>query len=421
MKIGQHFKAQEDKDIYITSRLNLKLPRPVDDLIPPTTLISTKPTILTDKPQWRTTLVYYLSSQILHRLRKRQAQITLEVITLPEKGSRDKIGTMVLQMDEAKLVLMRDGKRDISQIQQFVVDKGDWLSISENSRSKVKAGLFIVEMPNNTDTQDKEVGTPLQMPIRTNYLSPTSSGADMGLEIISDVSDILINTAGYHHHSGEGNLLLDDDEDTEDFEQNVQLEDEYEEEEEEQQMTDNEEQEDDKEDEEGVIAIGNGLDQYTFFFRIMEAQHISAITNQYFLQKEEDQEDIQQVYFHYEFADRQFQFLANYQPDHWKTLDQPHTLLFQGHLDDIKAWLADQGMITICLIMQDTTGKTDIIGFSEVYLKGRELGIAEQASIIYNCERIWHINPDKQFSKLQLQIGLTPGWNDENTNDDSVF
>ncbi|CAO3608575.1 unnamed protein product [Mucor hiemalis] len=47
---GQHFQEQEEKDVYITSRLNLKLPKPVDNLIPPTTLISTKPTILSANP-----------------------------------------------------------------------------------------------------------------------------------------------------------------------------------------------------------------------------------------------------------------------------------------------------------------------------------------------------------------------------------
>jgi hypothetical protein len=66
---------------------------------------------------------------------------------------------------------MNNGKRDLAQIKQFVVDKGDWLSISKNNRAQIKAGLFIVEMPRSPDTAayNKDVGTPLQRPLRTAH------------------------------------------------------------------------------------------------------------------------------------------------------------------------------------------------------------------------------------------------------------
>lgn len=357
-------------------------------MIPPSTLISTKPTILSDKPQWRTTLVYYISRQILHRLRKRQAQITLEVSSLTEQGSRDTIGSIVLQMDEAKMVLMRNGSRDISQVQQFVVDKGDWLSISENSRSKIKAGIFIVEMPSNTNATFKEVGTPLQIPVKTSFFNDTAT-SDLGLEICSDMSELFIDTL--NDSNQEDSLILDDDEDEEDYEQDMMN----------MQLNENDDEEDIEQD---VIPIGEGLDQYSFLFRIIEAKNIASIANKY-------ASDVT-AYFQYEFANKHFQCAAEYDQDHWQALEYVNNIMLQGHLDDITAWLTEQSMITVCLIIEDAEGKQEIVGFSEIYLKGRDIGVANQSSMIYDCERTWHINSDKQFSKLLLRIGLEKGWSE---------
>lgn len=386
---GQHFVAQEDKDVYIASRLNLKLPRPVDDLIPPTTLISTKPTILTDKPQWRTTLVYYVSSQILHRLRKRQAQVTLEVNTMAEKGARDILGSIVLKMEDAKMVIL-NGKRDISQIQQFVVDKGDWLSVNDNNRSQVKAGLFIAEMPQNTDAVEKKFGTPLQRPMKTDY--GRSEGGEVGLEICSDVSELLINMS-------DNSILLnaEDDEDDElldesDYEHVHHDEQEH-------------QQREEEEEEEQTIAIGDGQDQYSFEFQIIDAKHIFSITKNF--------PNTVEAFFQYEFADKQYTCSAEIDDDTWTSLENNSGISIQGHLEDIKVWMGELSSITVCLIVQDSDGKQELIGFSEVYIKGRDIGVIPLSTLIYDCDKVWHINSFKQFSKLQVRVGLTEGWNDD--------
>lgn len=387
---GQNFIGQGDKDTYVTSRLNLKLPRPVDDLIPPTTLLSTKPTILTDKPEWRTTLVYFVSSQILHRLRKRQAQVTLDVNTLAEEGTREVLGSVVLKMEDARIVMQR-GKQDITQIQEFVNDKGTWLHLNENTRSKIKVGLFITVMPQNTDAVDKKFGTPLQRPIRTDGRSH-SRQSEPGLEICSNVSELLSNVS-------ENSILLnaEDDEDEElldesDYEQIHHGD-------------DDDGQEHEEEEEEQTIAIGNGLDQYSFEFRIIDAKYISSITEKF--------PNITEVFFQYEFADKQYQCGAENKNDRWVALEHHRGISIQGQLEDIKAWMEEIAMITVCLIGQDTDGKQELIGFSEVFIKGRDLGIVPLSTLIFDCEKTWHINSNKQFSKLQLEVGLTEGWHDD--------
>ncbi|KAI8644199.1 hypothetical protein BD408DRAFT_320797, partial [Parasitella parasitica] len=107
---------------------------------------------------------------------------------------QEKLGSVTLNIQDAKSVLMRKGSRDISQIQQFVVDKGDWIPIHGGTGTgKIKAGLFIVEMPHSTDNNNfsgnKEFGTPLQMPVRFNQNNKSNMG-ELGLEICSDMSDL---------------------------------------------------------------------------------------------------------------------------------------------------------------------------------------------------------------------------------------
>ena len=91
---------------------------------------------------------------------------------------RENLGFVELQVDHAKVVRLHRGNKEITQIQQFVINKGDWLRVNENGRAQIKAGLFIVEMPNNAtaEAKNKEVGTPLQMPIRTSNQNPLTEG-----------------------------------------------------------------------------------------------------------------------------------------------------------------------------------------------------------------------------------------------------
>lgn len=57
---GEQFKAQSDKDVYVTSRLNIRLPPQVDDLIPP----KHAPFHSTDSTSERTTMEN--NARILH-------------------------------------------------------------------------------------------------------------------------------------------------------------------------------------------------------------------------------------------------------------------------------------------------------------------------------------------------------------------
>lgn len=398
--LGQRFKPEEDKDVYVTSRLNLKLPPQIDDLIPPTTRISTKPALCTENPQWRTTLVYYVSRSFLSRLRKQHAPVTLEIFNLSEKCTKDKLGSVELHMEDAKVVVMRQGRRDMSQIQQFVVDKGEWLSLGQHNREEIKAGLFIVEMPHISDSPvgNKEVGTPLQKPMRTaSRITSHPTGTELGLEIHSDMSELFINSSD---ETGEEEEDKDDDDDDALLRQELHKE--YDE------IASNHED---------VISIGHGTDRFGFVFRITEAKHISTILENY--------SNVIDAFFYYQFLGQEYHCSVNFNLEEgeegWQAREYHDMIRFQGNFEEVRNWLSDQSMIQVCLVIKQAHEEDIIIGYSEVYIKDKELGLVQKSRIIYDHERTWHINDRKQFAKLQYQIGLIKGWTDPDEYKSSVY
>jgi hypothetical protein len=303
---------------------------------------------------------------------------------------------------------MNNGKRDLSQIKQFVVDKGDWLSISKNNRAQIKAGLFIVEMPRSPDTAafNKDVGTPLQRPLRTAH---HHTNGDLGLEICStNISEFLIAS--------------DDEEEEEDMEVQ-QLDD----------VTDDEQDvimngyrrrpsplrhqhngihdDDDlasqmdginSQQEDQIIGVGEGADAFSFLFRIIEAKCISTIIDDY--------SNIVAAYFEYTFADRCYQCNANVLDDCWQVDQHNTSAKFQGDAHDILEWIGDQEKIRVCLMVENDRGQVVEVGSADIYLKGRDVGVDQQSSIIFDNTHKWHINAKNEFAKVQVQIGLLEGW-----------
>lgn len=375
---GRNFPARDDREVFITSRLNLKLPRPVDDLIPPNTRITTRPTPFKHNPHWRTTLVYYVSKQILSRLKKRQAEITLEISTVSEEFKVDTLGSVILKVDLAKLVVMHQGDKELSQIQQFVVDKGDWHSLSENTRIQVKAGLFIVEMPHFADPADKEVATPLQMPMKTSSSTPTSG--ELGLEIRSDISDLLMLPE-------EDDSYLQEEEEDSYYQESCpdeHMEDTYE--------------------LNNFFQIGQGNDHYKVIFRVISAQNISPLVEHY--------HNIRRMFFRCVFGQKQYEWDAYMHKNQWIAKENYVSLNLQGHVTDIIEWVNRQWRPLVQLIIEYMNGaeRTEIIAYSEIQLTDPIIAKNQQCNIIYDRNKAWYINSDNQFAQLQSQFGLIEGW-----------
>lgn len=143
---GRYFSHSTEHDICIQSKLELRLPAAVDDLIPPTTIISTPPTSISREGTvtLNTTLAYLISAKLLQRLRTHDAEITLTVDAVGVDAGQQRIGTTRLRVSEAKMVVHHGGHMD--KVNRFVADRGEWQTLSDGRRNKeqLKAGLFIV-------------------------------------------------------------------------------------------------------------------------------------------------------------------------------------------------------------------------------------------------------------------------------------
>ncbi|KAI7899896.1 uncharacterized protein BX663DRAFT_519856 [Cokeromyces recurvatus] len=388
---GQEFKAEEDKDFCVRSQLNLILPSQLQDLIPPNTRLSTKPTTLHESFRIRTTLVYFVSSQLLKRLKKTQSSIILEFVSISVTSAENQLGTIEFKMEDAKMVRILEENSDIKTIENFVIDKGQWLPVgNEHMKGQIQAGLFIVEMPNNAKVPaNNTVGRPIEAPSRSSnnshYYNNNNNTVlfgkvndEMGLEICSDTSELFKNDPlEIEEESNISSSELEED------------------------ISNNSESE---AEETEVIKVGEGMEQYSFIFRLLEAIHLSDITRSF--------TDIKDAYFQYKIGNQIFKCPVQYNENEWKAMDYKHQLFFVGELSDIKIWLAEeQTTVDIFLVIQYANWKEDFfIGYSNIYLTDQTIGLKQQARIIYDQNQKWHMNSQMQSPKLRLEIGLIEGW-----------
>ena len=119
---------------------------------------------------------------------------------------------------------------------------------------------------------------------------------------------------------------------------------------------------------------------------------------------------IQRAFIRYAFANREYEIQVNLLKDKWEVIEYQKGIPLQGSLDDVQEWLNTQEKISVYFMIEYVSGEEDLIGFADVYLKGRGVQILEQSSIVFDRDRMWHINQDKMFTKLQLKVGLVKGW-----------
>ncbi|KAF1799874.1 hypothetical protein FB192DRAFT_1388934 [Mucor lusitanicus] len=133
--------------VKVETELDLKLPPSINDLIPQNTIIAT-PATKSDASgncTFNQSLVYYVSWKQLQRLRKLDATTTLHVHENKQRFA------LTFSISEAKEVVHQAGHK-LDQIYKFVADKGAWCSIQNATENQqLKAGLFYVQMPDNNN------------------------------------------------------------------------------------------------------------------------------------------------------------------------------------------------------------------------------------------------------------------------------
>ncbi|KAI9481555.1 MAG: hypothetical protein EXX96DRAFT_217895 [Benjaminiella poitrasii] len=398
---GEDFKAEEDKDFCVRSQLNLILPSQLQDLIPPNTRLSTKPTTFHESVRIRTTLVYYVSNQLLKQLMKTKSSITLDFVSISVSSAENPLGSIEFTMNDAKMVKIHEEKSDIKTIESFVIDKGEWLSVgNDHIKGKIQAGLFIVEMPHNAKVPtNNTVGRPIDTPSRlsnsryhnVSSLTLEDGNIEFGLEICSDTSELFANDLL--------DMDVNDEEETsESIVSELMID------EEEKQLECNNSESEGEETTE-VIKVGNGMEQYSLMFRILKASHLLDMTSHY--------SDIEEAFFQYKIGNQMFKCPVQHDEDDWNALGEiKQQIFFVGDLPDIKIWLEEE-QVTVdvfLVVKQANEEECFLIGYSKIYFVDKGLGIHQQSSVIYDQNEQWHINTQKQFAQLHIQVGLIEGW-----------
>lgn len=354
--------------------MDLHLPPPIDDLIPPKTLICTHPVTCTATPRWRTTLVYFLSAKLLQRLRQHHSQVTLEVLSLSLDGSKDGLGQVQLPVSEAKLVLMKHGKPNMAQIKDYVVDKGEWHLLSRG-HAQIRAGLFIVEIPHaeNGNLENKSIGTPMRKPLKItgSTTSMDRSSSELAFEIRSagNVSGQLLaatatspppspfpSIASAAIHPGGKRPL----------------------------------------------QIGRGTSYFTLVFQITGAAYLPS-----FEAGKED--DIVMAFFDYTFLDKQTVTSVVNRKTWMPLCEEPNYLYLQGDLRDVQDWLRKRGArIRVNFSVEYANRRRKVLAYARVNLGAVNEGIAGSRSFpVYNNKsRRICVSPNNELARITVQCVL---------------
>jgi hypothetical protein len=146
--LGRYFPTRESYKI--ETELDLKLPPSIDDLIPTKTIISSpvQKVDVNGHLFFNVSLVYFVSFKQLQRLRRNDATTTLTIKRVSATTEKEGNNKLLFSISEAKEVIPQS-QHKLDHIYKFVSDKGAWYTIPENGQ-QLKVGLFYVAMPDNT-------------------------------------------------------------------------------------------------------------------------------------------------------------------------------------------------------------------------------------------------------------------------------
>ncbi|KAI8077347.1 uncharacterized protein B0P05DRAFT_544690 [Gilbertella persicaria] len=373
---GRHFKGETIK---IETELDLKLPPSIDDLIPQKTSITTPPTKIDPEGNcsFNISLVYYVSFKQLTRLRKLNATITLKV-QLDHHQTELK-----LSMSDAKEVVPQSGHK-LDQIYKFVSDKGSWCTLAD--KQQLKVGLFYVAMPDtntivaNTPSMQLRSPPPTPMIPSTNKKKKktmssilgannkkkktkeppvlrrtTSSLVDLNIEELADA----LKKVNLFQPTPSPSLSLQ---------------------------------------QQSYHQIGKGSSQYTFYFRIMYADHIKSVLK-------DSPKRLKKPFISYTFLTHYTLVpaasISTSSLTHIKSCYQ-----FRGHLVDIQDWLDDQDHLVLDYVLMDKWSK-QTMGKSHVSLKGIAFTTPSDRSCpVYNQDK-------EILATITVRIRLVSGWHTE--------
>jgi hypothetical protein len=410
----------------------LKLPASINDLIPPDTTIYSQAVKVTSDGQCQlnASLAYLVSSKLLQRLRKSEAKVVLTIQQVSTSGkilnNSDNNNTLHFSIAEAKEVVPQSPHK-MDHIYNFIADKGAWCSLGNNN-TELKAGIFFVAMPDNTKTIVHtpfiELKSPPPLPPyvkRTSYLTNNKKkiSSIIGGQSINkrnvgngntkkqalDESNIVKAAPAVEEKprlrrakSSLADLNIDE---LAQVLQNIKIRTT-------QEMPSSPPPPPPPSHFLSYRQIGNGSSAYTFYFRIINADHIdplllrpTSIRSKPALLKK--------PYFSYAFHTTHNLIPAS---SFSSASTTRACFRLKGHLVDVQNWLDKMGSIDIRLVVMDKMTK-QTVGMTKIPLQGLAFESSSLQTLSYPIydEKTKDLATLKDaIAKITVRIGIMSGW-----------
>ncbi|KAG1058108.1 hypothetical protein G6F43_000100 [Rhizopus delemar] len=408
---GQYFEY-DNYSIKVETELDLKLPCSVDDLIPQDTLISSPSANIQTNGTctFNVSLVYFLSTKQLIRLRREGAATTLSIKKVFNDSLSTTMDKIQLSVSEAKEVIPKSAHH-LDHIYKFVADKGDWCKLSSGNE-QLKLGLFYVAMPDTATTNStSRVNTPcieLRSPPPTPKI--TNTIVNNTLTRKKNIASIL----GTHPKKKSNNnkktiksaeqqpqpklnkktSLMDlNIEELSEMLRKINI------------FTDTQPQlqQKPKDIQKPYHQIGKGSLKYTFYFKVLQADHI----NHTILRSSNLFSKLKRPYVTWSFLSTyNISPAASYSTD---TVNQSRSCYqLSGHLVDIQNWLDSLGQMKLSLIMMDKHTK-QTAGTGTISL--RNIAFTDKTFDDRTC--LIHNTAGEVMAKVTVRLGLVSGWHQE--------
>ncbi|KAG0886872.1 hypothetical protein G6F15_002970 [Rhizopus arrhizus] len=437
---GRYFK-NDDYSIKVETELDLRLPSSINDLIPQDTLISSPSVnIQTDGTcAFHVSLVYFISSKQLVRLRKEKATTTLYIKKVYKDSSlaAEIMDKIQLSISEAKEVVSKSAHH-LEHIYKFVADKGDWCQITRGGKEQVKVGLFYVAMPDtaaNTNSTSRvstpciELRSPPPTPKMTNAVlnqsycsSSNSSSSNNSIISSNNRRKKITSIIGTQLPQPPKKKVIEDKrvkvqptlrrtksslmdlniEELADMLRKINVF----------SNTNGEKSEQKKSKlvlQQSYHQIGKGSLKYTFYFKVLQADHIHHTI----LRSSNHPSKLKRPYVTWSFLSTyNISPAASYSTS---TPNQSRSCYpLSGHLVDIQNWLDSQSQIKLNLIMMDKHTK-QTAGTGSISLKNlafTDRTFDDRTCLVHNAQE------EEVVAQITVRLGLISGWHQELNHED---
>lgn len=366
--------------------IELKLPKSIDDLLPPETTLRSRP-VKVSSSRWNTMFIYHLSEKLLRYLIKRNAILKLKIFSNSKDISPSHIYD--LPLSEARYF---EGADKSTDIRKCISHDSRHLAVTGRSNLELQCGLFVSPMTKRYDEKQCSINSSeyvyhdfadsRRSEKALDILSqPYPSATSSTVSITSDATACFSDSS----RSSVATSIMP-------FYQ----------------------------------QIGRGHEQYTFFLNIKSANFVQALLSAQDIALKFQGEFRTKAFLRYQL----FGEVYNIPLDHNKPFDITRSYFsFRGNKKDILDWISLQPKLRLSVITYKQNNQELEIGYSLIPLQNQFVTQMPQGKLfsrdslpyrsypIYDRKNKLVLQSKMTIANLNVQSGLCPYWFDNEVQD----